>query len=386
MKKMSLQWRLTCITTLCIAIICGCLTMFVYKNGVYYIDSLQKAVNAQGDDSADDSGDDSEEIYISIPEDKWDEFANDFSVQVYNNKEDYKKNSLIITALLALLGGVATYFISGHALKPLREFSDKIEEVQVQNLADSRIEESKIKELNQLSVSYNKMLERLQDAFEVQRQFTANAAHELRTPLSLMQVQLDLYHSTQHPGSDADTLQMIKMVTEQNDRLSKMVKTLLDMSELQTVGRDEQIIMDDLVEEVLEDLEPLAQEKNIKLIGKCKDITMVGSDILIYRLVYNLVENAIKYNHSGGQVTVTAYKEQAHIYLSVADTGSGIPKELRERVFEPFFRVDKSRSRKLGGVGLGLALVREIVRVHDGSITVKPNPSGGTIFEVIFNQ
>ena len=386
MKKMSLQWRLTCITTLCIAIICGCLTMFVYKNGVYYIDSLQKAVNAQGDDSADNSGDDSEEIYISIPEDKWDEFANDFSVQVYNNKEDYKKNSLIITALLALLGGVATYFISGHALKPLREFSDKIEEVQVQNLADSRIEESKIKELNQLSVSYNKMLERLQDAFEVQRQFTANAAHELRTPLSLMQVQLDLYHSTQHPGSDADTLQMIKMVTEQNDRLSKMVKTLLDMSELQTVGRDEQIIMDDLVEEVLEDLEPLAQEKNIKLIGKCKDITMVGSDILIYRLVYNLVENAIKYNHSGGQVTVTAYKEQAHIYLSVADTGSGIPKELRERVFEPFFRVDKSRSRKLGGVGLGLALVHEIVRVHDGSITVKSNPSGGTIFEVIFNQ
>ena len=386
MKKMSLQWRLTCITTLCIAIICGCLTMFVYKNGVYYIDSLQKAVNAQGDDSADNSGNDSEEIYISIPEDKWDEFANDFSVQVYNNKEDYRKNSLIISALLAILGGVATYFISGHALKPLREFSDKIEEVQVQNLADSRIEESKIKELNQLSVSYNKMLERLQDAFEVQRQFTANAAHELRTPLSLMQVQLDLYHSTQHPGSDADTLQMIKMVTEQNDRLSKMVKTLLDMSELQTVGRDEQIIMDDLVDEVLEDLEPLAQEKNIKLIGKCKDITMVGSDILIYRLVYNLVENAIKYNHSGGQVTVIAYKEQKHIYLSVADTGSGIPKELRERVFEPFFRVDKSRSRKLGGVGLGLALVHEIVRVHDGSITVKSNPSGGTILEVIFNQ
>ena len=382
MKRMSLQWRLTCITTLCIAIICGCLTMFIYKNGVYYMDSLQEAVDAREDDNEGDS----DEIYISIPEDKWDEFANDFSVQVYNNKADYKRNSLIISALLALLGGVATYFISGHALRPINEFSDKIEEVQAQNLADSRIEENKIKELNQLSVSYNKMLERLQDAFEVQRQFTANAAHELRTPLSLMQVQLDLYHSTQHPGSDADTLQMIKMVTEQNDRLSKMVKTLLDMSELQTVGRDEQIIMDDLVDEVLEDLEPLAQEKNIKLIGKCKDITMVGSDILIYRLVYNLVENAIKYNHSGGQVTVTAYKEQKHIYLSVADTGSGIPKELRERVFEPFFRVDKSRSRKLGGVGLGLALVHEIVRVHDGSITVKSNPSGGTILEVIFNQ
>ena len=379
MKKMSLQWRLTCIITLYIAVICGCVTMLVYKNGVYYMDSLQEAVDTRGDDQPDDA----EEIYISIPEDKWDEFANDFSVQVYNNKADYRKNSLIISAVLALLGGVATYFISGHALRPIREFSDKIEKVQAQNLADSRIEENQVKELNQLSVSYNRMLERLSDAFEIQRQFTANAAHELRTPLALMQVQLDLYHSNSHPGNDADTVQMIQMVTEQNDRLNKMVKTLLDMSELQTVGRDDEIILDALVDEVLEDLEPLAEGKNIRLIGKCKDITMVGSDILIYRLVYNLVENAIKYNHSGGQVTVTADRKEKHVYLSVEDTGAGIPEELKERVFEPFFRVDKSRSRELGGVGLGLALVREIVRVHDGSITVKSNPSGGTIFEVV---
>ena len=379
MKKMSLQWRLTCIITLYIAVICGCVTMLVYKNGVYYMDSLQEAVDTRGDDQPDDA----EEIYISIPEDKWDEFANDFSVQVYNNKADYRKNSLIISAVLALLGGVATYFISGHALRPLREFSDKIEKVQAQNLADSRMEENQVKELNQLSVSYNRMLERLSAAFEIQRQFTANAAHELRTPLALMQVQPDLYHSNRHPDNDADTVQMIQMVTEQNDRLSKMVKTLLDMSELQTVGRDDEIILDALVDEVLEDLEPLAQGKNIRLIGKCKDITMVGSDILIYRLVYNLVENAIKYNHSGGQVTVTADRKEKHVYLSVEDTGTGIPEELKERVFEPFFRVDKSRSRELGGVGLGLALVREIVRVHDGSITVKSNPSGGTIFEVV---
>ena len=380
MKKMSLQWRLTCIITLYIAVICGCVTMLVYKNGVYYMDSLQEAVDTRGDDQPDDA----EEIYISIPEDKWDEFANDFSVQVYNNKADYRKNSLIISAVLALLGGVATYFISGHALRPIRELSDKIEKVQAQNLADSRIEENQVKELNQLSVSYNRMLERLSAAFEIQRQFTANAAHELRTPLALMQVQLDLYHSNSHPDNDADTVQMIKMVTEQNDRLNKMVKTLLDMSELQTVGRDDEIILDALVDEVLEDLEPLAEGKNIRLIGKCKDITMVGSDILIYRLVYNLVENAIKYNHSGGQVRVTADRKEKHVYLSVEDTGTGIPEELKERVFEPFFRVDKSRSRELGGVGLGLALVREIVRVHDGSITVKANPSGGTIFEVVF--
>ena len=327
MKKMSLQWRLTCIITIYIALICGCLTMFVYRNGVYYIDSLQEAVEAQGDNK----GDDSEQIYISIPEDKWDEFAKDFSVQVYNNKADYKRNSLIISALLALLGGGVTYFISGRALKPIGEFSDKIEEVQLQNLSDSQIEENQVKELNRLSVSYNKMLERLSEAFKIQRQFTENAAHEL-----------------------------------------------------QTVGRDETIIVNALIDEVLADLEPLAQEKNIKLIGKCKDVNMVGSDILIYRLVYNLVENAIKYNHSGGQVSVEAYQREKQVYLSVKDTGNGIPEELKERVFEPFFRVDKSRSRELGGVGLGLALVNEIVRVHDGSIAIRPNPSGGTIIEVQF--
>ena len=382
MKRMSLQWRLTCITTLCIAIICGCLTMFVYKNGVHYIDSLQDVVESQGDEK----GNKSDEIYISIPDDKWDEFADKFSVQVYNNKADYKRNSLIITVLLALLGGVVTYFISGHALRPIREFSDKIEEVQAQNLSDSRIEENNVKELNQLGISYNKMLERLSEAFEIQRQFTANAAHELRTPLALMQVQLDSYNSASHPGNDADTLQTIKMVTEQNDKLNRMVKTLLDMSELQTVGRDDKIILDAIVEEVLADLEPLAVEKNIKLIGKCEDATMIGSDILIYRLVYNLVENAIKYNHPLGQVTVTAYQRNKHVCLSVEDTGSGIPKELMERVFEPFFRVDKSRSRELGGVGLGLAFVREIVRVHDGSICIKSGKTGGTIFEVTFAQ
>ena len=381
MRRMSLQWRITIITTLFIAVICGCLTMFVYKNGVYYIDLLQDTVDAKGDG---ESGKEPDEIYINIPDDKWDDFANDFSLQVYNNKADYKKKSLLFSTLLALLGGVVTYYIVGHALKPLKKFSDKIEEVQAQNLSDSRIEENEVKELNQLSVSYNKMLERLSEAFEVQRQFTANAAHELRTPLALMQVQLDLYNSTEHPGNDECTGHTIAMITEQNERLSKMVKTLLDMSELRITVRDEKIMVDALVEEVLEDLEPLAAEKNVELIGKCNPVTMTGSDILIYRLVYNLVENAIKYNHPEGKVTVTACQKEKKVILSVADTGSGIPGELRERVFEPFFRVDKSRSRELGGVGLGLALVHEIVKAHDGSISIKDNPSGGTVFEVVF--
>ena len=377
MKKLSLQWRLTIITTLFIALICGCLTMFIYQNGVYYMDDLQNTVEGSTDKN-------SNNLYISIPDDVWDDFADNFSIQVNNNKTDYRNKSLLISSILSLLGGVITYFISGRALKPLSDFSNKIEEVQAQNLSDSRIEENKVKELNQLSVSYNKMLDRLSAAFEVQRQFTANAAHELRTPLALMQVQLDAYNSTEHPDNDASATQTIQMVTEQNERLTKMVKTLLDMSELQTIARDETIDLDALIEEVLVDLEPLAQEKNITLTNQCNEVKLLGSDILIYRLVYNLVENGIKYNRIDGSVTVKAFTKDQHIYLTVADTGNGIPKDLRERVFEPFFRLDKSRSRELGGVGLGLALVHEIVRVHDGTIQVKDNPIGGTIFEVIF--
>lgn len=380
MKKMSLQWRLTIITTLFIAMICGCLTMYIYSSGVYYMDSLQEAVDTQ---SQDDEGGPNE-IFIGIPDDAWDDFASNFSVQVYNNKADYKRKSLAFSVMMALFGGVVTYFICGRALKPLNEFSKKIEEVQAQNLADSEIEENDVKELNQLSVSYNKMLKRLSEAFETQRQFTANAAHELRTPLAVMQVQLDVYNSTKHPDNDACATQTIQMVTEQNERLSKMVKTLLDMSELQTVARDDEIALDALVEEVLADLEPLAQEKHIQLMQTCEPVSMMGSDILIYRLVYNLVENAIKYNRMDGTVTVSVTEENDRTCIRVEDTGNGIPEELKVRVFDPFFRVDKSRSRALGGVGLGLALVHEIVRVHEGDVTIKDNTAGGTTFEVRF--
>lgn len=381
MKKMSLQWRLTIITTLLIAMICGSLTIFIYKNGVYYIDSLQNTVDAKSEDNNEKNPD---EIYISIPDEEWNNFAKNFSIQVYNNKADYKKSSLLFSTLLSLLGGVITFFISGHALKPLCDFSKKIEEVQAQNLSNSRIEENNFSELNQLSVSYNKMLERLSEAFKLQRQFTANAAHELRTPLAVMQLQIDLYNSSKHPDNDTSAQQTISMITEQTERLNKMVRTLLDMSELQTIARDEEIAIAALVEEVLADLEPLAQEKGINLIEKCDNVLLMGSDILIYRLVYNLVENAIKYNFSGGTVTVTATQQNSQLHLTVEDTGNGIPEELKERIFEPFFRLDKSRSRELGGVGLGLALVREIVRVHNGSILVKNNANSGTTFEVIF--
>ena len=382
MKKISLQWRLTILTTVLITVLCGCLTFFLYKNGVYYIDTLQETVTDQSAAP--------EAVYIDIPDNEWDDFAAQFATKVYNSKSDYRNRSLLITAVVALIGGAVTFFVSGRALKPLKEFSETVEKVQAQNLADYTIEENRIAELDRLRTSYNKMLLRLSESFETQRQFTGNAAHELRTPLALIQAQLDLYHTTEHPESTAVAEETIQMVTEQNERLSKLVRTLLDMSELQTVSRNDRIELHSLIEEVLTDLEPLAQEKKVELIQRSQgagakadeELFLTGSDILIYRMLYNLVENAIKYNRENGSVTVSAIREKNEVVLTVSDTGNGIDEAFREQIFEPFFRVDKSRSRELGGVGLGLAMVREVVRVHDGTIEVYTNKHSGTTFEV----
>lgn len=382
MKKISLQWRLTILTTVLITVLCGCLTFFLYKNGVYYIDTLQETVTDQSAAP--------EAVYIDIPDNKWDDFAAQFATKVYNSKSDYRNRSLLITAVVALIGGAVTFFVSGRALKPLKEFSETVEKVQAQNLADYTIEENRIAELDRLRTSYNKMLLRLSESFETQRQFTGNAAHELRTPLALIQAQLDLYHTTEHPDSTTVAGETIQMVTEQNERLSKLVRTLLDMSELQTVSRNDRIELHSLIEEVLTDLEPLAQEKKVELIQRSQgagakadeELFLTGSDILIYRMLYNLVENAIKYNRENGSVTVSAIREKNEVVLTVSDTGNGIDEAFREQIFEPFFRVDKSRSRELGGVGLGLAMVREVVRVHDGTIEVYTNKHSGTTFEV----
>ena len=382
MKKISLQWRLTILTTVLITVLCGCLTFFLYRNGIYYFDTLQETVTDQSAAP--------EAVYIDIPDNEWDDFAAQFATKVYNSKSDYRNRSLLITAVVALIGGAVTFFVSGRALKPLKEFSETVEKVQAQNLADYTIEENRIAELDRLRTSYNKMLLRLSESFETQRQFTGNAAHELRTPLALIQAQLDLYHTTEHPDSTTVAGETIQMVTEQNERLSKLVRTLLDMSELQTVSRNDRIELHSLIEEVLTDLEPLAQEKKVELIQRSQgagakadeELFLTGSDILIYRMLYNLVENAIKYNRENGSVTVSAIKEKNKVILKVSDTGNGIDEAFREQIFEPFFRIDKSRSRELGGVGLGLAMVREVVRVHDGTIEVYTNKHSGTTFEV----
>ena len=318
MKKISLQWKLTLLTTVLITILCGCLTLFLYKNGIYCFDTLQESVTDQGTLP--------EAVYIDIPDDEWDDFVAQFSLKVYDSKSDYRTRSLLITAVVALLGGAATYFISGRALKPLREFSETVEKVQAQNLTDYTIEENKIAELDRLRISYNKMLMRLSESFETQRQFTGNAAHELRTPLALIQAQLDLYHTTEHPESTTTAEETIQMITEQNERLSKLVRTLLDMSELQTVARNDRIEIHSLIEEVLADLEPLAQEKKIELIQKSQgagekadeELFLTGSDILIYRMLYNLLSGGDTVYHMLSMII-----GQFEIILSV--------KELREK-------------------------------------------------------
>ena len=300
MRKISLQWRLTILTTVLITVLCGCLTFFLYKNGVYYIYTLQETVTDQGTTP--------EAVYIDIPDNEWDDFAAQFATKVYNSKSDYRNRSLLITGVVALIGGAVTYFVSGRALKPLREFSETVEKVQAQNLTEYTIEENKIAELDRLRTSYNKMLLRLSESFETQRQFTGNAAHELRTPLALIQAQLDLYHAAENSENEAAAQETIQMVTEQNERLSKLVRTLLDMSELQTVARNEKIEMQGLIEEVLADLEPLAQEKNIELIQKTQNSSDGRTDGTEESL---LVACSVNSNY---------YKEQLRIYTKVAFT------------------------------------------------------------------
>ena len=402
MKKISLQWRLTILTTVLITVLCGCLTFFLYKNGIYHFDTLQETVTDQSAVP--------EAVYIDIPDNEWDDFAAQFATKVYNSKSDYRNRSFLITAVVALIGGVVTFFVSGRALKPLKEFSETVEKVQAQNLADYTIEENRIAELDRLRTSYNKMLLRLSESFETQRQFTGNAAHELRTPLALIQAQLDLYHTTEHPESGDAAEETIQMVTEQNERLSKLVRTLLDMSELQTVARNEKIEIQGLIEEVLTDLEPLAQEKNIELLQKAQnssdgrsdgteesllvacsvnnnekpedELILTGSDILIYRMIYNLVENAIKYNVDSGWVRVTLDADHKYFYVKVADSGIGIPEDSVDHIFERFFRVDKARSREVGGTGLGLSITKNVIQMHHGVIDVESTQGEGTTFSM----
>lgn len=376
MRKLSLQWRITLMTSLLIAAACISMNLLLYSSGSFYIDALGGLVL----DYQIDTFKDPEQLYISIPEGQMDEFFGAFSDQVDDTKTNFSINGWLITAIVTLLSGVIAYFVSGRSLKPLREFSNQVERIQMENLTESAVNENEIPEFRMLSQSFNQMLGRISTAFEAQRQFTGNAAHELRTPLALMQAQMDLY--TKEQGKMTDMTEIITTLQEQTERLSLMVTTLLDMSELETVRRIDRIELAAMIEEILADLSPVAEKQSITLEQAGEEVELTGSDILIYRVIFNLVENAIKYNRPGGRVTVSTGRSGSKVLIRVADTGGGIPLEYQKSIFQPFFRVDKSVSRALGGVGLGLALVWETVKLHGGRVWIEKSTPAGTVFTV----
>ena len=375
MKKLSFQWRITLMTALLIAGACICLNLLLYRSGATGMDDLGGFMLKYQTESA-------EVMTIEIPPEEMNGFLKQFSQEIYDAKVLFGRMGWCFTAAVTLLSAAIAYFVSGRALQPLRRFTAQAEKINQDSLVRVRLDESTIQEFRQLSHAVNGMLDRLAHSFDLQRQFAGNAAHELRTPLALMQTKLELF-CEEHADADAETMQMAAFQMEQLDRLSALVRTLLSMSNLQSVPRTDEIALAPLAEEILTDLAPLAQENQVTLRQDCEEVSMVGSDALIYRLLFNLIENAIKYNKPGGAVFVSVKQADENVILEVADTGSGIPADCMESIFEPFFRVDKSRSRQMGGVGLGLALVREIARLHGGSVRAEARAESGTAFRVV---
>lgn len=371
MKRLSLQWRITLMTALLIGVTCVSMKLLLCYSGMHYMDSIGNYV--AGSENSDDGETASFDPSLV-------EFDDELTIVVHGAQEEFCTTNWYITAAVTLLGGILAYFVSGHALKPLRDFASRVEKVQMNNLADMRIKDDGLPEFRQLSSSFNDMLERLKRAFEAQKQFTGNAAHELRTPLSLMQAQIELF-SDEHPEVLPETAEFLTLLREQVERLTQMTKTLLEMSGLQTAVRDDRIELSPMIEEIFTDLGPLAEQNGVALTHD-GDGVLTGSDTLIYRLIFNLTENAVKYNHTGGNVRVSVINESLDILIRVEDTGCGIPEEYRRSIFQPFFRVDKSRSREYGGVGLGLSLVWEIANLHGGEVWVEDSSDKGTTFAV----
>lgn len=380
MKKKSFQWRVTLMTALLIAVSCIMLTLLLYCSGAYYIESVGKyVVEFDNESFLDDVGD--EIVSFELTPEQYDEFQLKFAQELDDTKSGFWRRSWFITALVTILSSFIVYFASGHSLKPLKKFSMQAEQIQLENLAKIRLPEDTILEFQALSQSINQMLERLSKAFDAQRQFAGNAAHELRTPLALMQARLDLYEK-ECSVSSPETAETISLLREQTERLSQMVRTLLNMSELETISRTDRIELVPMIEEVLTDLTPLAEKNNITLEQTGDIVILTGSDVLLYQMIFNLVENAVKYNRADGRVIVSLHEEHGNAVIRVRDTGVGIPEEHRQNIFQHFYRVDKSRSRALGGVGLGLALVWEIVRLHNGTIYVEESSDEGTTMAV----
>lgn len=377
MKRLSLQWRITLLTALLIAGTCICLNLLLYHSGAVSIDSLNGFVFEYTPESSEDP----DGLAIEISDSQMSEFISRFSDEAYDVKTDFGRKGWLITVAVTIVSAAIAYFVSGQALKPLRKLSQQAEKIDQDSISDIRLNEDTVKEFRQLSVSVNLMLDRLSESFAMQRQFSGNAAHELRTPLAIMQTKLELF-AAEHKNMEGDTAELVRSQAEQLDRLSRLVHTLLEMSNLSSAPRSDRIELAPLVEEIITDLTPLASQNDITMEQDCDNVVITGSDALIYRLVFNLIENAVKYNRRGGSVSVSVHKENSAVVVRVSDTGCGIPEEYRESIFQPFFRVDKSRSRQMGGVGLGLALVHEIAVLHGGSVRAEPGNKSGTVFIV----
>ena len=373
MKRISLQWRITLMTVLLIGVTCVAMNLLLCSSGVYYMDTIADSLQGGSTVSLNDDGAASFDPQLIAPNEE-------LTIVVDGAQGRFRTTNWYITAAVTLLSGILAYFVSGRALKPLRSFASQVEMVQMTNLADMKIDEDVLPEFKQLSRSFNQMLERLNTAFSAQRQFTGNAAHELRTPLALMQAQLELF-SAEHPDMRPETAEFLTLLREQTERLIQMTRTLLEMSNLRQVARNERIQLAPMIEEIFTDLAPLSDKRGVTLTAEGNGI-MTGSDALIYRLIFNLTENAVKYNRQGGSVRVSVTQKPEKLLLRVSDTGCGIPKEYQRSIFQPFFRVDKSRSREYGGAGLGLSLVWEIADLHGGSVWVEESSDKGTTIAV----
>ena len=374
MKRLSLQWRITLMTVLLIGITCVAMNLLLCSSGVYYMDTIADSLQGGGTVILNDGGAASFDPQLIAPNEE-------LTIVVDGVQGRFRTTNWYITAAVTLLSGILAYFVSGRALKPLRSFASQVEMVQMTNLADMKIDEDVLPEFKQLSRSFNQMLERLNTAFSAQRQFTGNAAHELRTPLALMQAQLELF-SAEHPDVRPETAEFLTLLREQTERLTRLTKTLLEMSNLRQVARNERIQLAPMIEEIFTDLAPLSDKLGVTLTAEGDGI-MTGSDALIYRLIFNLTENAVKYNRPGGSVRVSVTQELEKLLLRVSDTGCGIPEVYQRSIFQPFFRVDKSRSREYGGAGLGLSLVWEIADLHGGSVWVEKSSEKGTTIAVV---
>lgn len=375
MKKFSLQWRITLMTALLIGLTCIAMNLMLCSSGVYYMDRIADALRGGGTVIITDEGTASFDTQFAEP-------GEELTIVVDGVQGRFRTTNWYITAVVTVLSGILAYFVSGHALKPLHSFASQVERVQMNNLADMRIDEDALPEFKQLSQSFNQMLERLNDAFAAQRQFTGNAAHELRTPLALLQAQLELF-SAEHPDMQPETAEFLSLLREQTERLTRLTKTLLEMSNLRQVARNERIRLAPMIEEIFTDLAPLSDKCGVTLTAEGDGI-MTGSDALIYRLIFNLTENAVKYNRPGGSVRVSVAQEPEKLLIRVSDNGCGIPEEYQQSIFQPFFRVDKSRSREYGGAGLGLSLVWEIADIHGGSVRVEESSKNGTVIAAEF--